>query len=111
MRPFWRPKPFTSVTAIPPIPSSDNARWTASSLNGLMTASIFFIRNFPTAFTMPMRRIRRPARRFGARPKDNLCSLAGHRFAICLNLDIRARYTLLFSSTLLSCWWLWMGSF
>ena len=42
--PFWRPKPLTSVTVIPTTPSSCSASLTSSSLNGLITASIFFIR-------------------------------------------------------------------
>ena len=41
---FCLPKPLTSVTAIPPIPISAKACWTASNLKGLMTASIFFIK-------------------------------------------------------------------
>src|SRR5499433_3434721 len=41
--PFWRPKPRTSVTVMPMMPSSVSASLTSSSLNGLMIASIFFI--------------------------------------------------------------------
>ncbi len=40
--PFWRPKPLTSVTVNPATPISDKASLTSSSLNGLITASIFF---------------------------------------------------------------------
>jgi hypothetical protein len=38
------PKALTSVTAIPPIPISAKACWTASNLKGLMTASIFSLK-------------------------------------------------------------------
>src|SRR6516225_12242465 len=41
--PFWRPKPFTSVTVMPLMPTSWRASFTSSSLNGLMIASIFFM--------------------------------------------------------------------
>src|SRR5450755_4667728 len=41
--PFWRPKPFTSVTVRPVTPISDKASRTSSSLNGFTIASIFFI--------------------------------------------------------------------
>src|SRR4029077_8576195 len=41
--PFCRPKPLTSVTVIPSIPSSASASLTSSSLNGLMMASSFFM--------------------------------------------------------------------
>src|SRR3954453_18539550 len=41
--PFWRPKPFTSVTVMPCTLSADNASRTSSSLNGLMMAVISFI--------------------------------------------------------------------
>src|SRR5215475_10816833 len=41
--PFWRPKPRTSVTVMPMMPSSVSASLTSSSLKGLMIASIFFI--------------------------------------------------------------------
>src|ERR1700749_4914066 len=41
--PFCRPKPLTSLTVIPVMPTSCSAFFTSSSLNGLMIASIFFI--------------------------------------------------------------------
>src|SRR5436190_16456061 len=41
--PFWRPKPFTSVTVTPVTPTSDNASRTSSSLKGLMMAMTIFI--------------------------------------------------------------------
>src|SRR5450755_3803410 len=41
--PFCRPKPFTSVTVSPLTPNSESASRTSSNLNGLITASIFFI--------------------------------------------------------------------
>src|SRR5712664_3223533 len=41
--PFWRPNPRTSVTVMPMTPISVSASLTSSSLNGLMTASIFFM--------------------------------------------------------------------
>ncbi len=41
--PFWRPKPFTSVTVIPVTPRSASASRTSSSLNGLSTAMTIFI--------------------------------------------------------------------
>src|SRR5206468_1901668 len=40
---FRRPKPLTSVTVIPSMPSSASASLTSSSLNGLMMASSFFM--------------------------------------------------------------------
>src|SRR3990167_7066179 len=41
--PFWRPKPFTSVTVRPVTPHSASASRTSSSLNGLTMAVICFI--------------------------------------------------------------------
>src|SRR5262245_34550625 len=41
--PFWRPKPFTSVTVSPDTPTSASASRTSSSLNGLMIAVICFM--------------------------------------------------------------------
>src|SRR5438132_836272 len=41
--PFWRPNPRTSETVIPITPMPVSASLTSSSLNGLMTASIFFM--------------------------------------------------------------------
>src|SRR5450759_2143424 len=41
--PFCRPKPFTSVTVNPLTPNSESASRTSSNLNGLITASIFFM--------------------------------------------------------------------
>ncbi|AFG41496.1 PilL [Escherichia coli P12b] len=41
--PFWRPKPFTSVTVMPVIPTSASASRTSSSLKGFIIASIFFM--------------------------------------------------------------------
>ena len=38
-----RPKPLTSVTVMPWMPTSARASFTSSSLNGLMIASTFFI--------------------------------------------------------------------
>src|SRR5262245_6019179 len=45
--PFWRPKPRTSVTVMPRMPCSWSASFTSSSLNGLITASIFFMQYLP----------------------------------------------------------------
>ena len=42
--PFCRPKPFASTTVMPCRPTSCSASFTSSSLNGLMMASIFFMR-------------------------------------------------------------------
>src|SRR5438105_15431205 len=41
--PFCRPKPLTSLTVIPVMPTSCSAFFTSSNLNGLMIASTFFI--------------------------------------------------------------------
>src|SRR5918996_1615472 len=41
--PFWRPKPFTSVTVMPCTPIAESASRTSSSLNGLMIAVTSFI--------------------------------------------------------------------
>ena len=41
--PFWRPKPFTSVTVRPVTPTSASASRTSSSLNGLITQVICFM--------------------------------------------------------------------
>src|SRR5882762_5987579 len=41
--PFWRPNPRTSETVMPMTPMPVSASLTSSSLNGLMTASIFFM--------------------------------------------------------------------
>src|SRR6185437_2161589 len=41
--PFWRPKPFTSVTVMPCTPTSASASRTSSSLNGLMIATTSFM--------------------------------------------------------------------
>src|SRR5690349_11355530 len=51
--PFCRPKPLTSVTVKPEIPTSDNASRTSSSLNGLMIASIFFMLHLWDAASRP----------------------------------------------------------
>src|SRR5882724_5293707 len=45
--PFCRPKPRTSDTVMPITPMEVSASLTSSSLNGLMIASIFFIRDPP----------------------------------------------------------------
>src|SRR5213593_1197041 len=45
--PFWRPNPRTSDTVMPTTPMPVSASLTSSSLNGLMTASIFFIAGPP----------------------------------------------------------------
>src|SRR5713101_7914135 len=45
--PFWRPKPFTSVTVIPCTPIADSASRTSSSLNGLMIAVTSFMCKVP----------------------------------------------------------------
>src|SRR5512133_2643228 len=44
--PFWRPKPFTSVTVMPCTPIADSASRTSSSLNGLMMAVTSFMVSF-----------------------------------------------------------------
>src|SRR5204862_826736 len=41
--PFWRPKPFTSVTVMPWTPIAESASRTSSSLNGLMMAVTSFM--------------------------------------------------------------------
>jgi hypothetical protein len=41
--PFWRPKPFTSVTVRPVTPTLARASRTSSSLKGLMMAVICFM--------------------------------------------------------------------
>ena len=45
--PFCRPKPLTSVTVRPWMPMADSASRTSSSLNGLMTAVMSFMRASP----------------------------------------------------------------
>src|SRR5437773_367517 len=45
--PFWRPKPFTSVTVTPCTPMALRASRTSSSLNGLtMAVTIFMVEPF-----------------------------------------------------------------
>src|SRR5437899_231894 len=41
--PFWRPKPFTSLTVMPLTPTELRASFTSSTREGRMIASIFFI--------------------------------------------------------------------
>src|SRR3989475_895322 len=47
--PFWRPNPRTSDTVMPTTPMPVSASLSSSSLNGLMTGSIFFIAGPPEA--------------------------------------------------------------
>ena len=51
--PRWRPKPCTSETVRPWIPSSLIASFTSSSLNGLMIPTISFILLLPSCRTAP----------------------------------------------------------
>src|SRR5690349_2402341 len=60
--PFWRPKPFTSVTVMPCTPTSASASRTSSSLNGLMIATTSFMGVFLERYRLRRRRIL-PARR------------------------------------------------
>src|SRR5207244_5845613 len=60
---FCRPKPRTSDTVMPMTPMEVSASLTSSSLNGLMIASIFFIRD-------PPGRVHSNRRAGGAHDKD-----------------------------------------
>src|SRR5882724_194535 len=75
--PFWRPKPFTSLTVIPCTPTAARRSFTSSSLKGLMIASIRF---------MPSREEQKPGQRRIARPRYNLRGVRARAQTPCRRL-------------------------